>query len=162
MCSGHTPTHWGGGGGRWSRCWDTNPVPTSSSSVGGWNIQSSDYNSFNMSELFIFSYLTICSTHFWCGRAFRIQWPNGHVQWFSDSGHQIITKLQCNLQNGQRIFKYIALWQVKFENILEPLSDYISIRNIFITKRLNGSSMGIDLKANVTSGWYTSGRYFHH
>ena len=43
--------------------------------------------------------------------ASKIHWTNGHCQWFSDSGHQIITKLQCNLQCGQWIFKSIVLRQ---------------------------------------------------
>ena len=44
---------------------------------------------------------------------------------FSDFGPQIITKLQRNLKNGQLIFKYIALKQVKFGEILEPLKSDI-------------------------------------
>ena len=38
-----------------------------------------------------------------------------HGKWFSELGYQIITKLLRNLHNGKIIFKYIALWQVKFE-----------------------------------------------
>ena len=37
-------------------------------------------------------------------------------------GHEIITKLQTNLQNCQWIFKSIALWQMKFGKILESLN----------------------------------------
>ena len=54
----------------------------------------------------------------------RIQLPSVHGQWFSDSSYQIITKLQCNLQNGQWIFKSIALWQVKCGKIIEPLGTW--------------------------------------
>ena len=39
------------------------------------------------------------------------QLPGG----FSATGHQIITKLQCNLQNGKSSFKSIAIWQVNME-----------------------------------------------
>ena len=53
--------------------------------------------------------------------ASRIQQPKTHGHWFSDLGHQIITKLQYTLQNGQSIFKSIAMWQIKFGKILEPL-----------------------------------------
>ena len=45
--------------------------------------------------------------------------PVVHGQWFSDSGHQIITKSQCSLHNGQWIFKFISLWQVKFGKIIK-------------------------------------------
>ena len=48
------------------------------------------------------------------GRASRIQWPETHGQLFLDSGYQIITKLQFNLQKGQSIFKFV-------QTILEPL-----------------------------------------
>ena len=40
---------------------------------------------------------------------------------FLDFVHQMITTLQCNLQNGQWIFKPIASWEVKFWKILELL-----------------------------------------
>ena len=39
---------------------------------------------------------------------------------FQTFGHQIITKLQRNLQNGQWVFKSTALWQI-MEIFIEPL-----------------------------------------
>ena len=44
-----------------------------------------------------------------------------YSQSISDSGQQIITKSQCHLQNGQHIFISVALWQVKFGEILKSV-----------------------------------------
>ena len=42
----------------------------------------------------------------------------------SKGSHFQITKLQNNLLNGQCIPKSVALWQVKYGNILETLDEY--------------------------------------
>ena len=88
---------------------------------------------------------------------------------FSDLGHQIITILKCNLQNGQGIFFFYLLWQVKsWKNLRTPDHDGLDDKSqthllacyhgsLDDTASLNDFSRIIQATYTLSwwSGWYS-------